>query len=322
MDPILAETRLIAEPWDIGSYQLGSRFPSANWSQWNGAYRDDARKFIKGDNDSVAKMMTRIYGSPDLFPPGVPTSDKPWQSINFITSHDGFSLYDLVAYNEKHNQSNGNNNTDGSNDNYSWNCGWEGDVNVSDDIISLRKRQAKNFITLLMFSNGIPMFRMGDEFLLTQKGNNNPYNQDNEISWVDWNRLTVFADIHRFFKLIIACRKKHLSICRGRFWEDDISWFGVTGQTDISYFSHTLAYHIKGKSYNDDDFYVMINSYWEQLNFTVHVDYIDEWKLIVDTSLISPKDINSFSDAGFLSNTVYRLNERSIVVLQKQRSHH
>jgi isoamylase len=317
MDPILADTRLIAEPWDIASYQLGSRFPGANWAQWNGAYRDDARKFIKGDNDSVAKMMTRIYGSPDLFPPGVPASDKPWQSINFITSHDGFSLYDLVAYDEKHNDSNGYNNTDGSNDNYSWNCGWEGDRNVPDEIVLLRKRQAKNFITLLMFSNGIPMFRMGDEFLLTQNGNNNPFNQDNATSWIDWNRLHSFSDIHRFFKIIIACRKKHPSLCRGNFWGNDIEWYGVNGQTDISYFSHTLAYHLKGSSCNDDDFYVMINSYWQQLHFTVHVDNIQEWKMIIDTSLNSPNDITAFSDAMFLTNTVFTVKGRSIVVLQK-----
>lgn len=319
MDPVLAGTRLIAEPWDIASYQLGTRFPGATWAQWNGAYRDDIRKFIKGDEDMVAKMMTRIYGSPDLFPPDAPNNDKPWQSINFIDSHDGFSLYDLVSYNEKHNHQNGFNNTDGSNDNYSWNCGWEGDNNVPEEIVTLRKRQSKNFITLLMFSNGIPMFRMGDEFLLTQKGNNNPFNQDNDTSWVDWNRLNLFPDIFRFFKLLIACRKKHPSLCRGNYWRDDVKWYGVTGQADISYFSRTLAYHIQGSTQNDD-FYVMINAYWQPLSFQIQAPDTIKWKRIIDTSLPSPYDILDFENAGFITTNNYNVKERSVVVFQKLKS--
>jgi glycogen operon protein len=318
MDPILSKVRLIAEPWDIASFQLGRKFPGASWAQWNGAFRDDIRKFIKGDENMVATMMTRIYGSPDLFPETPPFNDKPWQSINFITSHDGFSLYDLVAYNKKHNEVNGFNNTDGSNDNHSWNCDWEGDNNVPQEIIELRKKQAKNLMTIMMFSNGIPMFRMGDEFLLTQNGNNNPFNQDNEISWVDWNRKNQFDDFFRFTKMLIDVRKSHPSICRGNFWNSDVQWHGANGgQADISYFSRTLAYHIKGGSMNDNDFYIMINCYWQPLNFQVPFN-INGWKKIIDTSLNSPDDINKFENSPRLLATGTIIQGRSIVVLQKE----
>lgn len=318
MDPVLSKVRLIAEPWDIASYQLGNKFPGASWAQWNGAYRDDIRKFIKGDENMVALMMTRIYGSTDLFPESPPFNDKPWQSINFITSHDGFSLYDLVAYNQKHNEANGFNNTDGSDNNFSWNCGWEGDNNLPPDILELRKKQAKNLMTVMMFSNGIPMFRMGDEFLLTQKGNNNPFNQDNEISWVDWNRKDQFADFFRFTKMIIALRKQHPSLCRGNYWSEDIEWHGTSGgSADISYFSRTLAYHIKGSSIADDDFYVMINCYWEPLNFTLPFN-ADGWRKIIDTSLTSPDDIADFQNGISMMNNNVEVKSRTVVVLQNK----
>jgi isoamylase len=277
MDPVLSKVRLIAEPWDISQYHLGHKFPGASWAQWNGEYRDDIRKFVKSDPGMVAKTMTRIYGSPDLFPPSAPYNGKPYQTINFVNCHDGFSLYDLVAYNEKRNLVNGHNNTDGSSDNKSWNCGWEGDENVPDAVMQLRKKQTKNFMSILFFSNGIPMIRMGDEFLHTQNGNNNPYNQDNAISWLNWDRKTQFEDIFRFFKLLIACRKAHPTLCRGNYWQSDITWYGTNGQTDISFESHTLAYYLSGQSHNDNDFYVMINTYWEPLTFSVQVAS-ENWK--------------------------------------------
>ncbi|MBO9202130.1 MULTISPECIES: glycogen debranching protein [Niastella] len=318
MDPVLSKVRLIAEPWDLKAYQLGNRFPGASWAQWNGAYRDDIRRFIKGDENMVAVMMTRLYGSADLFPETRPTNCKPWQSVNFINSHDGFTLYDTVAYNQKHNQANGHNNSDGPDDNYSWNCGWEGDQNVPAEIMTLRKRQAKNAITLLMFSNGIPMFRMGDEFLQTQKGNNNPYNQDNDFSWLNWERLDQFPDNYRFFKMIIAIRKSHPSLCRGNYWREDVKWSGVNGTPDLSYFSRTLAFLLKGTSVNDDDFYVMINCYWQPLEFSIQLPEMASWRCIIDTSLPSPADITEFQN-GRPVNATYSVKERSVVVLQKKR---
>lgn len=317
MDPVLSNVRLIAEPWDIDSYQLGKKFPGSSWSQWNGAYRDDIRRFIKSDENMVATAMTRIYGSPDLFPEALPFNAKPWQSINFITSHDGFNLYDLVAYNQKHNDANGYNNTDGSNDNFSWNCGWEGDNNVPGEIVELRKKQAKNLMTVMMFSNGIPMFRMGDEFLVTQNGNNNPFNQDNEISWINWNRKNQFNDFFHYTKMLIALRKAYPTLCRGNFWNSDVQWYGTNGgQADISYFSRTLAYHIKGFSLNDDDFYVMINCYWNSLLFTIPF-VIEGWRKIIDTSQTNPNDIMDFDTSIDITSSEYLLQGRSIIVLQK-----
>lgn len=318
MDPVLSKVRLIAEPWDINSYQLGQRFPGAAWAQWNGAYRDDIRRFVKGDENMVAKAMTRIYGSPDLFPPDKPYYGKPWQSINFINSHDGFTLYDTLSYNQKHNSSNGFNNTDGSNDNFSWNCGQEGDNQLPAEILQLRKKQAKNLITILLLSNGIPMFRMGDEFLHTQLGNNNPFNQDNETSWLDWSRKDKFPDIFRFTKCLIHFRKAHPSLLRGAYWQDDIKWFGVQGNTDISYYSRTLAFFLSGSTINDDDFYVMINMYWEPLTFIIQEQNSSKWKCIVNTALTAPADYIEFENADFIHENSLILEGRSVLVLTRK----
>lgn len=319
MDPILASVRLIAEPWDLQVYQLGYRFPGASWMQWNGDYRDVIRRFVKSDNDTVATMMTRIYGSPDLFPPGAPYYDKPWQSINFINSHDGFSLYDLVAYNSKHNEANGFNNTDGSDNNFSWNCGQEGDNNVTPEIMDLRQQQARNFFTLLMLSNGIPMFRMGDEFLQTQNGNNNPFNQDNETSWLNWNRQNTFPHFFRFCKEIIALRKAHPTFCRGSYWGSDVRWFGVSGNTDTSSGSHTLAFYLNGQPVQDDDFYVMINCYWQPLTFTVEVPS-PNWVQLLDTAAAPPGDVTPFGSGIPLPGNSRQVQARSVVLLQKARN--
>jgi len=319
MDPVLRNVRLIAEPWDITSYQLGHRFPGANWSQWNGAYRDDIRRFVKGDNDHVARLITRIYGSDDLFPGKLPFSCRPFQSINFVTSHDGFSLYDLVSYNTKHNDANGEHNRDGSNDNFSWNCGMEGDTGLTEEILKLRIKQSKNFMTILMLSNGIPMFRMGDEFLQTQKGNNNAYNQDNEISWLNWNRKNEFNGYFQFICNLIKFRKEHPSLSRFNFWEDDIHWYGVKDTVDMSYFSHSLAFLLKGSSTGDSDIYVMINAYWEDLIFEIQTETPDQWRRIVDTSLESPGDFTYFVDSNPLATPTYSVGARSIVVLEKEK---
>jgi len=317
-DPELGRVRLIAEPWDTVAYQLGRGFPGLTWLQWNGRFRDEVRRFVKGDAGMVPEVMRRIYGSDDLFPDNRADAYHAYQSVNYVTSHDGFTLYDLVSYDRKHNWQNGNNNQDGTDANYSWNCGQEGDEGVSPAVLALRRKQVKNFCCLLFLSNGTPMFRAGDEFLNTQFGNNNPYNQDNEIGWLDWSQLRSNADIFRFFKEMIAFRKHHPSLSRSRFWREDVSWYGVGPTVDLSHDSHSLAFCLHGASQGDDDIYVMINSYWEELEFHVQEENVQDgtahdWKRIVDTALPSPDD---FSDDGVpLEQTKYLLAPRSIVVL-------
>ena len=318
MDPVLRNVRLIAEPWDISCYQLGHRFPGATWAQWNGSYRDDIRKFVKGDDDQVAKLMSRIYGSSDLFPDDYPFGRKPHHSINFITSHDGFTLYDLVSYNQKHNLANGEDNRDGSNDNFSWNCGNEGDDGVNDEITNLRVRQAKNFMTILILSNGIPMLRMGDEFLQTQRGNNNPYNQDNELSWLDWDRKDKFPDYYNFIRSILKLRKQYPTFSRFGFWRDSVKWFGTKHSVDMSFNSHSLACYLDGKSMRTADFYFMINAYWENLDFEIQVGAPNEWKRIIDTSMNQRQDFVDPAKAEFLETNSYSVNARSIAVFLRE----
>jgi len=232
-DPVLRDVHLIAEPWDAaGAYQLGTRFPGGLWHQWNGRFRDDVRRLVRGDQGTVPALMMRLYGSDDLFPDTPRYARRPWQSINYVTCDDGFTPYDLVSYDRRHNEANGHDNTDGTEDNLSWNCGWEGDDGVPDEIMALRKRQAKNLCCLLLLANGIPMIFAGDELLQTQRGNNNPYNQDNETTWLDWNRLLTHADHFRLVRRMIAFRKAHPTLCRSRFWRDDVRWYGVGPSVD------------------------------------------------------------------------------------------
>jgi isoamylase len=312
-DPELGRVRLIAEPWDTAAYQLGRGFPGLTWLQWNGRFRDDIRRFVKGDNGMVPEVMRRIYGSDDLFPDNRADAYHAYQSVNYVTSHDGFTLYDLVSYDRKHNVQNGNNNQDGTDANDSWNCGQEGDEGVSAAVRALRRQQVKNFCCLLFLSNGTPMFRAGDEFLNTQFGNNNPYNQDNETGWLDWSQLQSNKDIFQFFKNMIAFRKNHPSLSRSRFWREDVSWYGVGPKVDLSSDSHSLAFCLHGISQGDDDIYVMINAYWEELDFNVQEGTAQEWKRIVDTALPSPDD---FSGDGIpLEQAKYLVAPRSIVVL-------
>ena len=314
-DPELGQVRLIAEPWDTAAYQLGRGFPGMAWLQWNGRFRDDIRRFVKGDPGMVPEVMRRLYGSDDLFPDSRADAYHAFQSVNYITSHDGFTLYDLVSYDRKRNWQNGNDNQDGTDENYSWNCGQDGDEGVPSAIQALRRKQVKNFCCLLLLSNGTPMFRAGDEFLNTQFGNNNPYNQDNEIGWLDWNQLRLNEDIFRFFKNMIAFRKNHPSLGRSRFWREDVSWYGVGPTVDLSYDSHSLAFCLHGDSQGDDDIYVMINAYWEELEFHVQEGTAPEWWRIVNTALPSPND---FSERGVpLEQTKCTVAPRSIVVLRR-----
>ncbi len=317
-DPELCNSRLIAEPWDAaGVYQLGRSFRGVSWSQWNGGFRDDIRRFVKGDPGLVPNLMRRLYGSDDFFPDDRLHAYHASQSVNFVTSHDGFTLYDLVSYNDKRNWANGNENRDGMDQNYSWNCGSEGDDDLPDEVGALRRKQVKNFCCLLMLSNGTPMFRAGDEFMQTQRGNNNPYNQDNEISWLDWDRYQRNQDIFRFFQRMIGFRKSHPSLCRSRFWRNDVRWHGVEGLADTSHHSHSLAFFLSGASENDDDIYVMINSYWQKLAFKIQEGMPGEWSRVVDTSLPTPNDVVDVAIP--LESPSYVVVERSMVILVRRR---
>ena len=316
-DPDFAHLRLIAEAWDVSAYQLGRAYPGLTWMQWNGAFRDDVRSFLKSDGALVPSLMQRLYGSDDLFPGSAAEAYRPQQSINFITAHDGFSLYDLVGYNNKHNDANGHQGTDGASDNRSWNCGVEGDAAASADVMALRERQAKNFCALLMLANGTPMMSAGDEFLNTQRGNNNPYNQDNETTWLDWDRIGRFPGVHRFFREMIAFRKRHPSIARRRFWREDVRWYGPQGGVDMNPWSRTLAYYLRGASVGDRDLYVMINAYWEPLDFAIQESAAGAWSRAVDTFLASPDDIAAPGTEPVVPGGSYRVGPRSIVVLTK-----
>ncbi len=319
-DPLLGGVRLIAEPWDAaGLYQLGSAFPGKRWFQWNGKFRDDVRRFVKGDPGFVAAVMCRLYGSDDAFPDDLFNACHPSQSVNYVNSHDGYTLYDQVAYNERHNWANGEDNLDGHRENYSWNCGWEGDEGVTLDVLRLRQQQAKNFCCLVMLANGTPMFCAGDEFLHTQSGNNNPYCQDNEISWLDWQRLEQHRDFFRFFRGMIAFRKSHPTLARSRFWREDVRWHGTGPDIDMSFESRQLAFYLDGAAEDDADLYVMINAHWRDETFVVQQPDLRGWRLIVDTSRDSPDDFIEPEQAQPLPSKDLVVKGRSIVVLVRPR---
>ncbi len=314
-DPDFAGIRLIAEAWDLASYQLGRSFPGVTWLQWNGKFRDDVRAFLRGDEGCVRSVMTRLYGSDDIFPDQVTHAYHAYQSVNFITSHDGFCMYDLVSYNTKHNEANGERGADGTDNNLSWNCGWEGDSGAPVDVLDLRRRQIKNLCCMLMLANGTPMFVAGDEFMRTQKGNNNPYNQDNEISWLDWSLAEKNHEVLRFFRRMIAFRKAHPSLCRSRFWREDVSWYGPDGPVDQSAGSHSLAFFLRGASQQDSDVYAMINASPRDLTFEIQHGPAQLWRRVVDTSLPSPNDIADTGCEVPMEGLQYLVRARSIVVM-------
>ena len=278
-DPVLGKTKLIAEAWDAGGlYQVGS-FPSwKRWSEWNGRYRDCVRRFIKGDARTAPELLQRISGSPDLY-----GCEGPFASVNFITCHDGFTLYDLVSYNEKHNEANGEGNRDGCNENDSWNCGYEGPTDRQ-DILDLRLRQMKNMLTLLLTSRGVPMLLAGDEFANTQFGNNNAYCQDNEISWLDWNLLSKNRELFSFVQKLISFRKAH-PVLRTRSFD---SGYNGTGYPELSFHSLTpwkhdfsaatltVAFlwaedHLKYGTKQDAFLYLAVNAHWEDHVFKLPI---------------------------------------------------
>jgi len=319
-DPDFAGIRLIAEPWDAaGAYELGRGFPGITWSQWNGSFRDTVRRFVRGDPGLVNGLITRIYGSDDFFPDDRINAFHPWQSVNYVTCHDGFTLWDLVSYDKKRNQANGHDNRDGPADDFSWNCGWEGDVGAPEAVLALRERQAKNFCALLMLSNGTPMIRAGDEFLHTQGGNNNPYNQDNATSWLDWSGRERHPSVFRFFQKMIAFRKAHPTIGRSRFWRDDVRWHGAGGPLDASAASRELAYFLSGASQADDDLYVMINAGTTSRRFAISEGDPAGWTRVVDTALESPNDFRERGSEEPIGAPEYAVAERSVVVLLRRR---
>lgn len=316
-EPDLADVRLIAEPWDASNlYQLGRSFPGTTWLQWNGGFRDDIRRFIKSDERMVGAAIHRLYGSDSLFPDDIFNAYRAFQSLNYTNSHDGFTLYDQLSYNSKHNEANGHGNTDGHEPNLSWNCGWEGDENVPAGVLNLRKRQAKNCIALLMLANGTPMVLSGDEFLHTQKGNNNPYNQDNTISWLNWERLQTMNDHFQFVRKIIAFRKKHPSIGRSRFWKKEVEWFGASGAVDYAASSRSFAYYLSGKPENDADLYVMVNTHWEGINFTFMKQ--GKWRRIINTFFGPGQDFLEEGQEEVINQPNYLVGPRSLAVFVKQ----
>ena len=314
-DPLLSRCRLIAEAWDMTAYQLGRAFPGVSWLQWNGRFRDEVRQFVRGDAGMIGKLMTRLYGSDDLFPDRPEEVFHAFQSVNFVTSHDGFCLHDLLAYDRKHNEANGEGGRDGTDANYSWNHGFEGEDGAPPEVLALRLRQAKNLVVLLMLANGTPMLVAGDEFLNTQRGNNNPYNQDNETTWIDWDRLRTNAAMFRFTRMMIAFRRAHPSIARSRFWRDDISWFGPRGPVDLR--SYELAYALRGTSQEDDDLYVMINGSPEDVVFAIQ-DPSQSWRTAIDTAAPAPQDIRE-ARAEPIAPRERVIAARSVVVLVDRR---
>jgi glycogen operon protein len=301
-DPILGRTKLVAEAWDAGGlYQVGS-FPAyGRWAEWNGKYRDTMRKFLKGDMGQVPDLSLRLQGSPDLY-----FGRGTAASVNFLTCHDGFTLRDMVSYDGKHNEANGENNNDGANDNNSWNCGWEGD-STDPAVNALRLRQMKNALTLLMVSQGVPMILMGDEVGRTQRGNNNTYCHDNELNWFDWWLVDENAELLRFAQNIIAFRHAHPALRSRdhlRFCDyvgsgmPDISWHGAQAWSpDWSGTSRVLALllcgrHAKGGRAADDDIYVAVNSYWDALEFEIPAPSAGrQWRVAVNTGAAAPADI-------------------------------
>ena len=319
-DPILANTKLIAEAWDAaGLYQVGT-FPAwGRWAEWNGRFRDDVRRFVRGDPGMVSTLATRLCGSPDLYQA---SERQPYHSINFVTCHDGFTLADLVSYNEKHNQANGENNRDGADDNLSWNCGAEGPAD-SPEIRQLRRRQVKNMATLLLMAHGVPMILAGDELGRTQEGNNNAYCQDNSLSWMDWTLKERNADLHRFFRLLITFRHKHAALRRISFVPlpccPRIDWHGVKlGQPDWSWHSRSLAMHLsrQDESGSVDHIYLIANAHWEEHIFELPAIANRSWLRFIDTTMESPDDIAGRDGNGFsVLDTRYRVGPRSVVVL-------
>ncbi len=321
-DPILAGTKLIAEAWDAaGLYEVGT-FIGDFWKEWNGKFRDEIPSFVKGDRGAIRKLACRLMGSQDIFGQVTPLTDP---SINFITCHDGFTLNDLVSYNQKHNEANGENNRDGRDDNLSWNHGAEGPT-ADPAIEELRNRQVKNFLAATLIALGTPMLLMGDEFRRSQQGNNNAYCQDNDISWLNWGQLEKYSDIHSFVKQLIAIRlhpdtaaEKSGAPCLTKVLaRAETQFHGVKlDQPDWADDAHSLALTARD-SESGLGLHLMINAYWEPLEFELPPrpdGQPQEWHRWLDTSLPHPADIVPWSSAAPVSGSTYLVQARSVVGL-------
>jgi len=302
-DPILQDTKIIAEAWDAGgAYQVGW-FPGGRWAEWNDQFRDDIRRFWRGDRNTVAGFATRMAGSSDLY---LDDGRKPFHSINFVTSHDGFTLRDLVSYNRKHNEANGEENRDGHDTNYSYNFGVEGETRKP-EIIAQRRRQMKNYLATLLLSLGTPMMLSGDEFGRTQKGNNNAYCHNTELTWNDYRFQDEYAEVFRFTRRLINFRKRHAAFRRPEFYTGrdnnanlraDIEWFGPDGKP-MRWEEHCecLGIYIDGgetglqTGRDDDDFYLMVNPGKADRTFVVPPSFkTRHWVQVIDTARASPDD--------------------------------
>ncbi len=317
-DPVMADVKLIAEAWDAaGLYQVGS-FPSwGRWAEWNGRFRDEIRRFVKSDPGLTRLVATRLAGSPDLYR----GSDRaPWHSINFVTSHDGFTLADLVSYQDKHNWENGEGNIDGHPENLSWNCGEEG-PSQRPEVLALRRRQQRNFLALLFLSQGVPMLLAGDEIGRTQRGNNNAYCLDNEVSWLDWSLVERNADLFRFTQRLVRFRKAHPSLRRRTFFEDEtrppVAWHGARlGRPDWTGEARALAMQIL-EAAGDEAIYLAVNAHWEAKAFELpRLLPGKSWRRFLDTSLPPGDDaVEPGAEPQVASPRSQAVGSRSVVVL-------
>ena len=321
LDDTLADTKMIAEAWDAaGLYQVG-HFPGDRWAEWNGRYRDDIRRFVRSDPGLLAAVGARIGGSPDIYQE---RGQTPENSINFVTVHDGFTMHDLVSYQAKHNEANGEGNRDGIDENLSWNCGVEGPT-TDRQIERLRARQIRNVFTILLLSRGVPMILGGDEMRRTQHGNNNAYNQDNETSWFDWTLTEAHKDLVRFVQRLIVFRQTHPALRQPYFYRGeqnergfpDITWHGT--KLDAPGFAdpvgRALAFTVAGFG-GSADLHAMMNMFWEPLEFEIPVDPGRQWHLVIDTSEASPGDILDLDRTTPHPGRSCRVTGRSIVVLR------
>jgi glycogen operon protein len=331
-DPILSQVKLIAEPWDLGEggYQVG-KFP-VGWAEWNDKYRDAVRAYWKGDGGIIGELAYRVTGSSDLY---ARSGRRPYASVNFVTAHDGFTLQDLVSYNSKHNEANGEDNRDGTDNNRSWNCGAEGPTD-DPEINRLRARQRRNLIATLLLSQGVPMLLAGDEIGHTQNGNNNAYCQDNEISWLDWDPAHIDAEFLAFIERLIALRKDHPVFRRRNFFQGrqirgagikDIAWLRPDGQemTDEEWnqeFARCLGVSLSGQAVDevdergqriqDDNFLLLINAHHEEIPFAMPTPPSSSgWVAILDTSCQTTQRPDAFYTAG----AGYPLQARSLALL-------
>ena len=321
-DPVLTGAKLIAEAWDAsGLYQVGS-FVGDFWKEWNGRFRDDVRRFVRGEPGMVPHLADRLLGSPDLYGQ---TPREPEQSINFVTSHDGFTLNDLVSYDQKHNAANLEGGRDGDRVNHSWNHGVEG-PSGDPAIEALRNRQVKNLLAITLLSLGAPMILMGDEARRTQGGNNNAYCQDNEVSWMDWSLLERHADIHRFVRELVRLRGQRDAVRNGTRLSlaelrerANVRLHGVQLHApDLSHSSRSLALSATNLS-GSVHMYFALSSYWEPLDFELppppHAFRGERWRRVVDTSLASPDDIRPLEEAPWVDGSIYRVGPRSVLAL-------